>query len=85
MKIIYFGAFWCPSCLIMRPIWEKIATKFNYQLIEYDYDINETEAKKYGVKDILPECIIVNEKEEEVLRVLGEKNENQIINMIEEV
>ena len=24
MKVLKFGAVWCPECLVMRPLWEEI-------------------------------------------------------------
>ena len=35
MKAIEITAIWCPSCLVMRPIYEKIYEKYRQQELFY--------------------------------------------------
>lgn len=84
MKVLYFGAVWCPSCLVMRPIWRKVAKEFDFELIEYDYDFDEEEVKKYLVEDKLPTCIVIK-KEEELTRIIGEKKLDKLTEIIEKL
>ena len=60
MKIVKIGSTWCPACIIMKPIWEKIEKNINLNSIYYDYDIYEDMLKeKYHIGDKLP-IIITN-------------------------
>lgn len=85
MKIYYFGALWCPSCLIMRPIWRKVAAHFEMELIEFDYDFNEEEVESNNVSDKLPTCIIKDNNGIELTRIIGEKKQEKIIEIIEKL
>lgn len=82
MKIIYFGAVWCPSCLLMKPIWRKTTKELELELIEYDYDFNENEVKEYKVEDKLPTCIVIDEFGIELTRIIGEKKPEKIKEII---
>ena len=85
MKIIKFSALWCPSCLIMNSRINKISNTYKIPIIEYDYDIDEEMINKYKVGTILPELILLNEKDEELIRIIGEKSEKKLMNAIEGV
>lgn len=85
MKIIKISAIWCPACLIMRPIMNEIEKMFpNIEQIEYDYDLDEDEIKKYNVGNILP-VFIVLDKDKEITRIIGEKKKEEVINLLKEV
>ena len=84
MKIVLISAIWCPSCIIMHERIEKVAKLLNIDLIELDYDDNEEEVKTYQIDKILPVMILTNNNQE-VLRLIGEKEENEIINKIKDV
>lgn len=84
MKVLYFGALWCPSCLVMRPIWRKTAKELDFELIEYDYDFNEEEVVKYNVLDKLPTCIVIN-NDQELTRIIGEKKPEKLVEIIEKL
>ena len=60
MRIIKFSALWCPSCLIMNSRINKIVGKYNIDIVEYDYDIDEDMVSKYNVESILPVIIFIN-------------------------
>lgn len=84
MKVIYFGAVWCPSCLVMRPIWRRVAKELEFELVEYDYDFNEEEVKEYSVDDKLPTCIVMDNNVE-LTRIIGEKKQDKITEIIEKL
>ncbi|MDD2181054.1 MAG: thioredoxin family protein [Bacilli bacterium] len=84
MKVLKFSAIWCPGCLIMRPIWNKV--KDNYPQIEmfdYDYDSNNDEVKKWNIGNKLPVAIIINDDGAELTRIIGEKSKKEVISIID--
>ena len=39
MKVLIFGAVWCPGCIIMKPRWKKIEEELTWLQTEYyNYD-----------------------------------------------
>jgi thiol-disulfide isomerase/thioredoxin len=79
MKIIKIGAVWCPGCIIMHKKWNKIAEihpEIDFE--EFDFDMDEDEIAKYNVGDTLPVAILIKD-DKEVSRLIGEKNEKDII------
>ncbi len=84
MKAIRISAIWCPSCLIERPIYDEVLDEFNIDNIELDLDIDEEEVQQLSVGSILPVLIIYRD-DKEVLRVVGEKTKEELINLIKEV
>lgn len=84
MKIVRISAIWCPACLIMRPIMNEIEAMFpNIEHVEYDYDLDEDEIKKYNVGEILPVFILLDE-DKEIKRIIGEKKKEEVINVLKE-
>ena len=77
MKVIEITAIWCPSCLVMRPIYEKIYEKYNLDVTKLDYDTDDI--KEYNVGNILP-LLIINDK-----RFIGEVKMKEIENYLESV
>ncbi len=75
MKVIEITAIWCPSCLVMRPIYEKIYEKYNLDVTKLDYDTDDI--KEYNVGNILP-VLIINDK-----RFIGEVKIKEIENYLE--
>ena len=43
MKVLKFSAIWCPSCLIMNNVINKIKEEYKLEIINYDYDMDEEE------------------------------------------
>ena len=74
MKLIKVGAVWCPACLIMASKINKIVEKYNLELINYDYDIDKEQIKKYNVGTILPELILLDDNNNEINRLVGEQS-----------
>ncbi len=86
MKIIKFGAIWCPGCLVMRNTWKNIREKYNtLEIIEYDYDNDKDMLEKYEIGKILPVIIFVDKNNNEVKRLLGEKKQEELEKEILEV
>ena len=84
MKILKFSAIWCPSCIIMNNTINKIIkNNSNLEIINYDYDMDEEEVKKYNIGDILPVLIFIDNDGKELTRLIGEKSEKEINRIIE--
>lgn len=84
MKIERISAIWCPSCLLMKSRWEKVETEFkNINFIDYDYDMDEEFVQNKNIGKKLPVCIIYKENQE-VGRIIGEKTEEELINLLKE-
>ena len=84
MKVVKINAVWCSGCLVMNKVWKNILSKYNIETINLDYDMDEEEVKKYDVGDILP-VLIFYKNNKEVCRIIGEKKEEEIVKIIEEV
>lgn len=72
MKLIKFGAVWCPACLVMSSKINKLIEKYNLELINYDYDLDTEQIKKYNVGKVLPELILLDDNNNEINRLIGE-------------
>ena len=84
MKVVKISAIWCPSCIIMTNVINKIKTEYpNLEFINYDYDNDEEIVKKYNVGEILPVLIFLDNNENEVKRLIGEKSKKEIEEVIE--
>ena len=84
MKVVKINAVWCSGCLIMNKRWNNILKSKTIETINLDYDMDEDEVKKYNVGDILPVFIFYKE-DNEVVRVIGEKSEEELLKIIEEI
>ena len=82
MKIIKIGAIWCPGCLVMKKIWKNIEKENELNIKELDYDIDKEEVEKYNIGNILPVIIFLNDKEQELERLIGEQKEEKILEII---
>ena len=77
MKIIKISAMWCPSCILMNNIFNKLKKEYpNVVFLEYDYDMDEEIVKKYNPGEVLPVIIFVTDKEVE--RIKGEHSYKEI-------
>lgn len=79
MRIIRIGAIWCSSCIIMKSKFNSIASNYDIEVIDYDYDFNPDMVEKYQVGDILP--VYINESNN--TRIIGEVSKEDIIKFIE--
>ncbi len=82
MKAIIVNALWCTSCLFMRPRYTKHLQDF--EIVEYDFDEDQDEIKKYNVGKVLPVLIIEN-KGKEVMRIIGEKSNKELKKLLGEI
>jgi thiol-disulfide isomerase/thioredoxin len=69
--VYYFGASWCPGCVVTKPIIEGLAEDFkefcNFYFV--DVDVESDLADKYGVRS-LPVVIVENDNDFEVGRFM---------------
>jgi len=83
MKVIKINAMWCPGCLSMHKVWDKVKNTFpNLEIEEYDYDLDEETVQSFNVGTILPVTILV-EGDQEIDRLIGEKTFEEIKDFIE--
>ena len=84
MKVLKFSAIWCPSCIIMTNVINKIKDEYkNLEFINYDYDNDTDEVNKYDIGNILPVLIFVDDNGNEINRVVGEKSKKELVEIIE--
>ena len=46
MKIIKISAIWCGACLITNKVWNELKSNYQFDFVEYDYDMDEEEVMK---------------------------------------
>lgn len=82
MKVIKIGAMWCPGCIVMHKVWDKINKEYpNIEVKSLDLDMDEEEVKKYSIGDTLP-VIIFYKDDTELERLIGEKKFEDIESVI---
>jgi len=81
MKVIKITASWCTSCIIMNKIWNEIEKEYPLTVESYDLDMDEEEIEEYNVGDLLPVFIFMNNNKE-ILRIVGEKKKEDMINIM---
>ena len=84
MKVVKINAIWCSGCLVMNKRWKNILKSYDIDTINLDYDMDEEEVNKYNVGDVLPVFIFYKD-DKEVIRTVGEKTEEELISIIEEM
>jgi len=85
MKVLKFGAVWCPGCLVMRPRWEEIEKELPWLETEYyDFDKDKDMVEKYKVNQNLPTFIFLDKEGNEILRLHGEVSKEELLKIIEE-
>ena len=84
MKIIRINALWCAGCLSMKKIWKEIENEYpNLDIENYDYDMDKEKVERYNVGKILP--VIIFQKKDQEIRLIGEKSKEEITKVIEEL
>ena len=83
MKIIKITAMWCPSCLIMNDMIEKIISESKFDLESYDFDLDQEIVSTYNVGTILPVLIKLDDNNKEIERITGEHTKEEIKEFIE--
>ena len=81
MRVVKINALWCSACLVMNKVWKKIEDKYNFEVLQLDYDMDEEEVEKYNVGEVLP-VFIFFDGDKEILRVIGEKSEKEFLELI---
>jgi len=85
MKVLKFGAAWCPGCLIMKPRWSEIESENSWLKTEmYDFDEDKDTIEKYGITDVLPVFVFLDKDGNEFLRLNGEIAKGKLLNIINE-
>ena len=83
MKILKFGANWCPGCLIMKPRFKEIETENPWLKNEYyDFDEDKKAVEKYKIDKTLPTFVFLDKNENEFLRLSGEIEKEKIVDLI---
>lgn len=83
MKVLKFGAVWCPGCLVMRPRWKEIESENPWLETRYfEYDDSKEEVEKWNVGKELPVFIFLDKDGNEITRLIGEVSKEEILNLI---
>ena len=83
MKVLKFGAVWCPGCLIMKPRWKEIEAENVWLQTEYyDFDNDKELVNKYSITTTLPTFIFLDNEDKEFLRLNGEIDKKELIDLI---
>lgn len=86
MKILKFNAVWCSGCLVMKKTIKEIEELYpNVEIESYDYDMDQEEVEKWNIGEIIPVLIFVDENNNEISRLVGEKTKKEIIKEIERI
>lgn len=84
LKVLKFNAIWCSACLVMKKTYNRIFDEYKeFKVITYDYDIDENMVTKYNIGTTIPVLIFLNNNDEEITRIIGEKSYDYIKNVIE--
>ena len=86
MKVLKFNAIWCSACLVMKKIFKHVENMHpELEFITYDYDTDEDMVEKYNIGTTIPVLVFVDENENEVGRIVGEKSYEEIEEYISEI
>jgi len=84
IKILDFGADWCPSCKVLKPVVEEFASENDNVEVEFiNVDQDAASAAKYKVRS-LPTLIFLSE-DEEVHRSLGAKTKSELAEIVSSI
>lgn len=82
MRAVRIGAMWCPSCLIMRSVYDKLFKERGIAIEDIDIDLAPAAAQAYQPGTILPVLILFDDRTE-LLRIVGEKSKKEILKRLE--
>lgn len=86
MKVLKFNAIWCSACLVMKKIFKHVENMHpELEFITYDYDTDEDMVEKYNIGTTIPVLVFIDENENEVGRIVGEKSYEEIEEYIEKL
>lgn len=84
MKVLKFGAVWCPGCLVMRPRWKEIEAENPWLETRYfEYDNSPEEVKRWNIGKDLPVFIFIDKNEKEITRLTGEISKDELLSIIQ--
>ena len=85
MKVLKFGAIWCPGCLVMKPRWKELEQENPWLKTEYfEYDDNKEMVKKYHIDKNLPVFVFLDKNGNEIRRYQGEIEKDVLVKAITE-
>lgn len=85
MRIIKISAIWCPGCLVMKKVWNKIKEEYpNIDIIELDYDMDSDKVNSYNPGRVLPVTIFLDKDDNELERIIGESKIDELERKIKE-
>lgn len=85
MKVLKFGAVWCPGCLVMKPRWAEIEKENSWLKTEYyDYDSDKDAISKYKIGNTLPVFIFLDKNDNEIIRLTGEISKKELMKILDE-
>ncbi len=83
MKVLKFGAIWCPGCLVMKPRWKEIEEEHPWlETKYYDFDVDKEAINTYNIDNVLPVFIFLDKDGKEFLRLNGEISKDKLIEII---
>jgi len=85
MKVLKFGAVWCPGCLVMKPRWKEIEDENPWLKNEYyDYDTDKEMVEKFAIDDKLPTFVFLGKDGNEITRLQGEISKEELLKIIDQ-
>ncbi len=83
MKVLKFGAVWCPGCIVMKPRWAEIEKEKPWLETEfYDFDQDKEMVEKHQINDELPTFVFLDKDGNELTRVSGEPSKEKLEEII---
>lgn len=76
MKVIQITTPWCMSCILMMSRIEDLKEELNFELETLDFE--EDDVSEYDPGNILPVFIFMDEKNNEIKRLVGEVSERKL-------
>ncbi len=82
MKILKFGAVWCPGCIIMKPHFAEIEKELPWLQTEY-FDVDERRdlVEEYKLEDF-PAFLFLDKEGQEFKRFYGEVDKDKLLKFI---
>lgn len=85
MRIIKFTALWCADCIVMRPMWSEIKSKYpEIEIEEYDFDDHTDVAVDYKIKKV-PHTIFLDSQGNEITRFEGLKSKQELLDLLDKL
>ena len=83
MKVLKFGAVWCPGCIIMKPRWQAIEKELPWlETVYYDYDQDKAMVAQYQIGRDIPVFVFLDKNGQEFARLKGEIDKKDLIKFL---